>query len=65
MNQSEFADYFGVTRMTVWNWEAAVFEPPVRVLAWMLEASGVIHADMFFIGGVMRHDQEDLRHGRQ
>jgi transcriptional regulator with XRE-family HTH domain len=50
--QKSFGAKFGVSKMTVSRWEAGENEPPVPVLAWILEASGTISAGIFFKDGV-------------
>lgn len=65
LSQEEFGRRFGVTRMAVSYWESAQAEPPVRVLAWLLEASGTIDGGIFFKDGVMKDavwENDEVRH---
>ena len=56
LDQKEFGRRFGVSAMAVSHWEAARNEPPARVLAWILEASGAMSFGAFFKDGVMKDE---------
>jgi transcriptional regulator with XRE-family HTH domain len=43
--QEEFGERFGVTKQAVSSWETATYEPPVRVLVYLMNESGLRFAD--------------------
>ena len=44
ITQSQFGEWFGVTQQAVALWETGTVEPPVAVLAWLVDQGGRLDA---------------------